>query len=305
MYIRRTLKELGNLAVDEIGFCVGIYWKSVTGRRVPEGMISPNCRLAYVLFTGFAPARRFHQLLTRQGVERLPHTSIRLMSVEYDGLRLRGIAVVAIVSPDREHASGLRRAPTCDEQRGYHRFFAEQAREARAQRPWWDNELGDELAGDDRFEQHGLMPGTDYANRQADEELERELTRLETEFDEKLWWYGNTTRRTKYAPALGSVQELFAYARKQDLDPEEFARRNREQSTDRWLTDQREQDRQRQQELDADQAEIAAALATPRRGRKHIDDQDWLTTEQTIKARRDLKQLYRDAEPRPRRPAKV
>lgn len=57
MYIRRTLKELGNLAVDEIGFCVGIYWKSVTGRRVPEGMISPNCRLAYVMFTGFDPAR--------------------------------------------------------------------------------------------------------------------------------------------------------------------------------------------------------------------------------------------------------
>lgn len=304
MYIRRTLKELGNLAVDEIGFCVGIYWKSVTGRRVPEGMISPNCRLAYVLFTGFDPARRFHQLLTRQGVERLPSKSVRLMSVEHDGQRLRGVAVVVVVSPDRDHATGLRRAPACDNQRGYRRFFAEQARQRRPQRPWWDNEIGDDLVGD-RFEPHGVTFGAEYAERQADEELDRELDRLEAEYDEKLWWYGNSTRRTRYPPALGSVQELFTYARKQELDTEEFARRNREQSTDRWLSEQREHDRQRQRELDADQADVAAALATPRRGRKHTADQDWLGTEQTIKARKGLKQLYRDAEPRPRRPAKA
>lgn len=84
------------------------------------------------------------------------------------------------------------------------------------------------------------------------------------------------------------MQELFAYARKQELDPEEFARRNRE--------------RQRQQDRDADQAEIATALHTPRRGRKHTVDQTWLTTEGALKARKGLRHIYHDAAPRPRRP---
>lgn len=80
MYVRRTLKELGELATQEIGFCVGIYWRSVRGSRVPKGQISANCHLAYVLFTGFAPAERFYNLLTRTKVERLPRHKIRLVT---------------------------------------------------------------------------------------------------------------------------------------------------------------------------------------------------------------------------------
>ena len=87
MYVRRTLKELGELALNEIGFCVGIYWRSVTGSRVPKGMISANCRLAYVLFTGYEPAYRFHALLTRQGVERLPSYRVRLVQIDHGGQR--------------------------------------------------------------------------------------------------------------------------------------------------------------------------------------------------------------------------
>lgn len=31
MNVRYTLEELSDLAVNETGFCVGVYWRSVTG----------------------------------------------------------------------------------------------------------------------------------------------------------------------------------------------------------------------------------------------------------------------------------
>jgi len=95
---------------------------------------------------------------------------------------------------------------------------------------------------------------------------------------------------------------VLAYARKQELDPEEFARRNRERQTEQWLSEQHARDRKHQQELDVDQAEVAAALHTPRRRRAHTDDQEWLATEQTLRARKGLKRLYCGAEPRPNYP---
>jgi hypothetical protein len=301
MNVRYTLKELGDLAVSEIGFCVGIHWRSVTGSCVPPGMISPNCRLAYVLFSGFAPAYRFHDLLARIQADRLPRHKIRLVRVAHGGQTMVGVAVIAVVSPDRDQSAGLRRAPAHHRQPGYQRFFRQLAQVSTPSRPWWDSELGD-TPDTDRFAAHGIEPMSDYAERQTDEELERELDRLEAAYDEKLWWHGAVGRCTKYPPKLGSVRELFAYARRQEITPDEFARRNRERQTERWLSEQHERDRQRQQELDADQAEVAAVLHTPRRGHKHTDDQDWLATEQTLKARKGMKHLYRDAAPRPSRP---
>ncbi|NTU79956.1 MAG: hypothetical protein HGA45_11215 [Chloroflexales bacterium] len=304
MYVRHTLKELGELATREIGFCVGIYWRSVTGRCVPEGQISASCRLAYVLFTGFAPAERFYDLLTRKKADRLPRHKIRLVQVTHNGQTATGVAVIAIVSPDSAHTTGFRRAPACAQQPGYHRYFRMRALADTPKRPWWDSELGDD-SDDGRFEPRELRPGRDDDERRADEDLERELDRLEAEYDAKLWWYGAPGRWAKYPPKLGSVRELFAYARRQELEPEEFACRNREKQTKRWLSEQHLRDRQRQQQIDADQAEIAVALSTPRRGRAHVDDQDWLATEQALKARKGMKHLYRDAAPRPSRPTEV
>jgi hypothetical protein len=304
MYVRRTLKELGELATREIGFCVGIHWRSVRGSCVPQGQISANCRLAYVLFTGFAPAQRFYDVLTRLKADRLPRHKIRLVQVEHEGQRATGVAVIAIVSPDSGNATGFRRAPLYEQQPGYQQFFRTRALARQPKRPWWDGERGDDLDGE-RFEPFELTTGRDYAERQADEELERELDRLEAEYDEKLWWYGDTRRRAKYPPRLGSVRELFAYARRQEIDPEEFARRNREKQAERWLSEQRERDRTRQQELDSDQAEIASGLHTPRPGHKHAKDESWLATETTIKARKGLKHLYREAAPRSARPSKA
>jgi hypothetical protein len=298
--VRYTLKQLGSWAVDEVGFCAGMYWRTVSDRRGSEGMLSTRRRLAYVVFSGWEPAQRFYLLLMSKRADRLPHTAIRAVRVEHNGQTLVGVAVIAVVSPNSEQAEGFQRAPAFESQRGWERFFAEQARRDSPQRSWWDSELGDEFGGE-RFEQRAIQPGRDYAERQADEALERELDRLEAEFDEKLWWHGAPGRRSKYAPKLGSVQELFAYARRQEVDPEEFARRNRDKQAERWLSEQRTRDRQRQQELDADHAEVAAALHTPRPGVAHAADEDWLVTEEALKARRGLRVVYRDAAPRPRR----
>jgi septal ring factor EnvC (AmiA/AmiB activator) len=102
-------------------------------------------------------------------------------------------------------------------------------------------------------------------------------------------------------PKLGSVRELFAYARKQELSPEEFARRNKERQAEQWLNEQHQRDRKRLQELDADQAEIAAALHTARPGTAHSADEDWLATEEGLRACKGLRVVYRDAAPQPRR----
>lgn len=252
-------------------------------------------------FTGFAPAHRFYDLLTLLKADRLPRHKIRLVRVAHNGQTATGVAVIAIVSPDRGNAAGFRRAPAHAQQPGYRRYFRERALARAPMRPWWDSELGDDR-DEDRFAPRELAPGRDYAERQADEELERELDRLEAEYDEKLWWHGAPGQRAKYPPRLGSVRELFAYARKQELTPDEFARRNREKQTERWLSEQHERDRRRQHELDADQVEIAAALSTPRQGRKHANDKDWLATEQALRVRKGIKHLYRDAAPRPTRP---
>ena len=300
MSVRYTLKELNDLAVREIGFCVGIYWKSVTGSCVPPGMISARCRLAYVLFSGSSPAGRFHALLNRLRVACLPYDHIRFVRVEHRGRTIIGAAVVAVMTPDSDAATGFLPAPADTAQPGYHRYFRERELRANPTPAWWEGELGDGF-DDERFEQQELRPSRDYAAWQADEALERALDRLEAAYDEKLWWYGVPGRVTKYPPKLGSVRELFAYARKQELTPEEFARRNRERQTDQWLTEQHDRDRARQQALDADQEAIAAALHTSRRGRAHADDQDWLATEERLRARKGLRVMYRDAGSRPRR----
>lgn len=109
MNVRYTLQELGEWAIRETGFCAGVYWTSVRGSRVAEGMLSANCRLAYLFFSGWAPAYRFYELLTHRQAERLPRQKIRLASVEHAGQRLVGVTVVAVLSPDRDEAQGIRR----------------------------------------------------------------------------------------------------------------------------------------------------------------------------------------------------
>jgi hypothetical protein len=299
MNVRRTLDELADLAVTQIGFCIG--------SRVPEGMVSARCRLAYVLFSGFAPAYRFYDLLAHIGSDILPRRNIRLVSIDHAGRTITGVAVIAVISPDHTNATGYRPAPPHRDQRGYGRFFAQQAAWSRPAPDCWDEP--DTFRDDDRFDAEPQPSRADGSTELAEVLAERDdlgleilLDQIEAAFDAKLSWYGDTQRRTKYPPALGSVAELFAYARKQELDLAEVARRNRERQADPWLDGQRQQDRVRQQALDADHAEVAAALQTPRRGRRFAEDRRWLETADALRSRRGLRYLYRDAAPRPARP---
>lgn len=127
MKVRSTLQDLHDLAVHEIGFCVGIHWRSVTGSCVPPGMLSPRCRLAYVLFSGSFPAGRFHALLNHRRVDCLPYDHIRFVSVKHQGRTIVGAAVVAVMTPDSADATGFLRAPAHTAQPGYQRYFRELA----------------------------------------------------------------------------------------------------------------------------------------------------------------------------------
>jgi hypothetical protein len=262
-------------------------------------MVSSRCRLAYALFSGFAPAYRFHELLDRMGSDILPRRNIRLVEVEHDGKTIAGVAVVAVISPDSADPSGYRPAPPHRQQPGYRRFFAQRAAWSRPASAWWDEP--ETFLDGERFDE-GPQPERAELAERDDLGLELLLDRVETEFNEKLWWYGVPGRRTKYPPALGSVAELFAYARRQELDLDEIARRNRERQGDQWLTEAHLRDRARQRELDADQAEVVSVLTTPRRGRTHAHDRAWLATAQVLRSRRALRHVYRDAAPRPARP---
>ncbi|NJO83646.1 MAG: hypothetical protein HC828_13135 [Blastochloris sp.] len=142
MKIRQTLETLQHLAVREIGFCVGLYWRSVTGRTLPPGMVSRRCRLAYVLFSGFAPAERYHALLRRQDSDLLPRDHIRLVCLDHTNRSVTGVAVIAVVSPDRRNPEGFRDAPPHQLQPGYQRYFRELAVRRNPPPAWWDEPDG-------------------------------------------------------------------------------------------------------------------------------------------------------------------
>jgi hypothetical protein len=201
MNVRRTLDELCDLAVSEIGFCIGVHWRSVTGSRVPEGMVSSRCRLAYVLFSGFAPAYRYHELLARTGSDILPRRNIRLVEFEHNGKTITGVAVVAVISPDSADPSAYRPAPPHRQQPGYQRFFAQQAAWSRPAPAWWDEP---EYDTDGECFDDGPQPERDALAERDELGLELLLDHIEAEYDEKLWWYGTSNRRTKYPPALGA-----------------------------------------------------------------------------------------------------
>jgi hypothetical protein len=70
-------------------------------------MISARCRLAYLLFSGFAPAYRFYELLARRQADQLPRHKIRLVEVSHAGQRMVGVTVIAVMSPDHDDAEGI------------------------------------------------------------------------------------------------------------------------------------------------------------------------------------------------------
>ncbi|NJO82176.1 MAG: hypothetical protein HC828_04785 [Blastochloris sp.] len=85
-----------------------------------------------------------------------------------------------------------------------------------------------------------------------DPSLEIRLDHLEAEYSEKLWWYR--------VPGHSGTDANARAATSRDRDREEFARRNRERQAEQRVAEIEQRINQRQATLDADQAEVLAAL---------------------------------------------
>lgn len=298
--VRATLRELDDLAVNVVGGCVAIAWRT---ERLPG---APPFRLVRVLFRSRWEARLFTGELRRRGWAHLPACRIREVTVADElspelGL-LRGWAAAAIISPDPEHPEWAVAAPTpISRQPGVarqarirellmERGLERDAREGEGvHRPTdrlddaWAMLIPDDAEHDER----GRLvqePEVSYAALAELGALERELT-------------ARWRRDPRY---FQTVDEALAYIRRKD----EAKRRpfSTDDDAKGWLGQARRAGLLRQRELDADQAEVAAALATPRRGRKHAEDADWQELGQALRARGVLRHLYADTRPRPRRP---
>ena len=49
--MRYTIEELTDMADSEIGFCVDVHWRSLTGCSIPAAKVNARCPLADVPFT--------------------------------------------------------------------------------------------------------------------------------------------------------------------------------------------------------------------------------------------------------------
>ncbi|WP_129677322.1 hypothetical protein [Candidatus Chloroploca sp. Khr17] len=262
MKIRATMNHLATVAVQEIGFCVGIHWHTVTLTAPPPGALTARCRLVTVLFTGREPAHRYHAVLQRQHLDCHPAAHIRERTVQAADQTLRGFGVTAVLSPQQTAAEGLRQAPPIQHQAGTRRFFARLAQAARPQRPWWD----DDAEADNPTDRWTYDAFVHRADAAYNDELEHELAQIEAAYNAKLSGAGGASRRA----ALASVEALVAYARRREVSPDEFARRNaaRQAEQEAWLATQRQRETERAQALAADAAEVAMALRRSPRARQ-------------------------------------
>lgn len=136
--VRAPLKELARIATDVVGGCRGIGWDT---QHLDAGAEQFCFRLVYVLFRSTYEAERYHAELTRRDYRVLPRSRIReLTFYDHDGW-VRGIAAVAVTSPDPHHPTWFVAAPVPPRsQPGTIHAEARRlnAPAARATHAWWE-----------------------------------------------------------------------------------------------------------------------------------------------------------------------
>lgn len=111
----KSLKQLGQLAVDHIGECVGIRWQPCT---------TGSYRRAAIYFRYRDAARTFAHLARRQGFFAFdPQSTYHRLNSQgdpishpYEPVAFRGFRVIALVQPDPRNANGWRQAPAYRDQ---------------------------------------------------------------------------------------------------------------------------------------------------------------------------------------------
>ena len=189
----KSLKQLGQLAIDHVGECVGVRWHP-TGSR--------GYRRAAVYFRYRDAARAFARLARREGfLAADPNTTYyRLndrgdpISHPYEPVTWSGFRVLALVQPDKRNPAGWRPAPA----------YRDQA----ATRVWGVITERERQPRNDYRRQHEADAPLE---QWLEAEVERELDRITAEVN--AWWRGRGYDQESPEAYLAAVEERKARAR--------------------------------------------------------------------------------------------
>ena len=189
----RSLKQLGQLAIDQVGECVGVRWQ-------PTG--SQGYRRAAVYFRYRDAARAFARLARREGfLAADPNTTYYRLNDRggpithpYEPVAYSGFRVLALVQPDPRNPAGWRPAPAYCEQPAVQAWGIITERERKGR-----NDYRRQHEADAPLEQW------------LEAEVERELDRITAEVN--AWWRGRGYDQDSPEAYLAAVEERKAKAR--------------------------------------------------------------------------------------------
>lgn len=260
----KSLKQLGQLAIDHVGECVGVRWQATDSR---------GYRRAAVYFRYRDAARAFARLARREGFLAADPNTIyyRLndkgdpISHPYEPVAWSGFRVLALVQPDPRNMEGWRLAPPYREQPATRAWGAVTERE-RTKR------------SDFRRQREADAPLEQW----LEAEVERELDRITAEVN--AWWRGRGYDQDSPEAYLATVEERKARARthkriaKGGPAVSPVLRKAVAEGMEQVEQEQAKASayRQRQQQLNrvaADDADVIAELG--RWDGEHISDESW------------------------------
>ena len=174
-----TLKQLGSIATDEVGDCIGFRWyrPRATYRRI----VCCYFRSRWAAQQFIRAARRHRCLVFSSVVRERIDVQGQIVDDARKPAFYRAWRATAVAIPDPNHRTGWQKAPTFRDQPG-----SQQLSDGRRKRgrEWWEHEAGDGAA-----EEHDRFDDPNETGRiviEIDDELERDLERIEAEVRE--WW---------------------------------------------------------------------------------------------------------------------
>ena len=202
-FVTPTLKELGLLATDLIGDCVGMRWQSLPGGRY---------RFVHVLFRSRWSARRFVRALRRCHIWCLPEAAVSFKRVrDENDIEYVGWAATAIAKPNPAFLSGWKAAPEARFQPGtllslsvgdreQHEGYRQQREPDAPTERWADEELERDLDRiDAEVRQHWKQRGYSVADPNAYLEAAEQRKRARTQ-----------AAQDSLAELRGEIQQLLA-----------------------------------------------------------------------------------------------
>ena len=174
-----TLKQLGSIATDEVGDCIGFRWyrPPTTYRRI----VCCYFRSRWAAQQFVRAARRHRCLIFSSVVPERIDAQGQVVDDARKPAFYRVWRATAVAIPDPNHRAGWRKAPPFRDQPGSQRLSDGRRK---GSREWWEHEAGDGAAEErDRFDEPDESGRVEI---EIDDELERDLERIETEVRE--WW---------------------------------------------------------------------------------------------------------------------